>query len=59
MQTADKIQTALLCVQICVGVVQAVTTYFFIKSVGITRQQEKDVKDQIVLAQKQMELMAT
>jgi hypothetical protein len=49
MQTADKIQIALLCVQICVGV-QAITTVFFIKSVGITKQQEKDAKEQILLA---------
>jgi hypothetical protein len=59
MQTADKIQAALLCVQICVGAVQAITTYFFIKIVGITRRQEKDANDQILLAQRQMELMTT
>jgi hypothetical protein len=59
MQTADRIQVALLCVQIGVGIVQAITTFFFIKSVGITKQQEKDAKDQILLAQKQMDLMTS
>jgi hypothetical protein len=59
MQTADKIQIALLCVQIFVALVQVVTTYFFIRSVGITQKQEKDAKDQILLAQKQMDLMAS
>jgi hypothetical protein len=56
MQTADKIQIALLCVQIFVAAVQVITTLYFIRSVGITQQQEKDAKDQIVLAQKQTEL---
>jgi len=58
MQTADKIQAALLCVQIFVAIVQLVTTLFFIRSVGITQQQEKDAKNQILLAQRQMDLMA-
>jgi hypothetical protein len=58
MQTADKIQVALLCVQIIVAAVQVITTLYFIRSVGITQKQEKDAKDQILLAQRQMDLMA-
>jgi hypothetical protein len=56
MQIADVIQIALLCVQIFVAAVQVITTLYFIRSVGITQQQEKDAKDQILLAQKQLEL---
>jgi hypothetical protein len=59
MQTADKIQIALLIVQIFVAGVQFVTTLFFIRSVRITQQQEKDAKSQILLAQQQINLMAS
>jgi hypothetical protein len=59
MQTADMIQSALLFVQICVGTVQAITTYFFIKSVKITDRQEKDARNQIRIAQDQMDLAAS
>jgi hypothetical protein len=65
MPTSDLIQIALLCVQSFVGIVQAVTTAFFIRSVGISRRQEEDMREQLSLAreqialgQKQMDLMA-
>lgn len=58
MSTSDTIQAALLCVQITVGVVQVVTTVFFIRSVRITASQERDAKEQIGLAREQMRLMS-
>jgi hypothetical protein len=56
MTPADLIQKHLLWVQIAIGIVQIVTTVFFIKSVHITARQEEDAKEQIRLAREQTAL---